>query len=176
MNIFEFLDAESKARGLSFLLIGGHAVVMHGFSRTTADLDLFVRKADKDKWLDLLKEKGFSVLHDGGNFLQFTPPKDMEWPLDLMLVSDETFAGMQQESRETEYRDVKVRIPSLRHLLALKFHALKNGGPHRRLKDFQDVTTLIENNKLNVRDATFKTLVLKYGSNEIYEQLVRMCG
>jgi hypothetical protein len=69
-----------------------------------------------------------------------------------------------------------LRVPSLRHLLALKCHALKTTPAHRVLKDLQDVTTLVDANRLDVRDEQFKQLVLKYGHAELYERLVRMCG
>ena len=47
MNIFEMLARESKARGLPFLIIGGHAVNAYGYSRFTKDLDILVQATDR---------------------------------------------------------------------------------------------------------------------------------
>lgn len=176
MNFFETLDREARARQLPFLVIGGFAVVVHGYARTTGDLDLLVGKTAREAWLDLAGALGYTLFHDGGTFLQLSAPSGTFWPLDLMLVGEATFAGMMAESQEAPLGSVVLRVPSLRHLLALKCHALKTTPAHRVLKDLQDVTTLVDANRLDVRDEQFKQLVLKYGHAELYERLVRMCG
>jgi hypothetical protein len=76
-------------------------------------------------------------------------------------VSEETFAGMLKDSQTINYMGTPVQIPLLRHLIALKLHSLRSGLPHRRLKDFQDLTELIDANKLNVHESAFRELVLK---------------
>ncbi len=43
MNIFETLNELSATTHLLYLVIGGHAVHAHGYSRVTQDLDSFVR-------------------------------------------------------------------------------------------------------------------------------------
>ena len=47
-NIFnddfqDFLQAFNK-REVKYLLIGGYSVILHGYSRTTGDMDLWVEK------------------------------------------------------------------------------------------------------------------------------------
>jgi hypothetical protein len=44
MPLFEQLSQEAAKRGLKSLVIGGHAVIAHGYARTTFDVDLFVEK------------------------------------------------------------------------------------------------------------------------------------
>src|SRR5438093_3741021 len=91
MSLFEQLDREATRAGLRFLVIGGHAVIEHGFQRGTEDTDLLVCKDDRLGWIEVLTGVGFSVYHDGGPFLQFKPADSTEWNLDLMLVPSETF-------------------------------------------------------------------------------------
>ena len=68
MNIFELLNRESETRNLPFLIIGGHAVNSHGYSRFTHDLDLLVQKHNRSDWIRTLEGNGFALFHDGKNF------------------------------------------------------------------------------------------------------------
>ena len=54
MKILQELNSECRIQGLSYVLIGGHAIVARGYGRTTRDLDL----ADL---LELLRLRGLEV-------------------------------------------------------------------------------------------------------------------
>lgn len=58
----EFLQC-LNARGVKYLLIGGHAVAFHGYPRATADLDVWVAVDPKNASLitSALKDFGFGV-------------------------------------------------------------------------------------------------------------------
>jgi predicted nucleotidyltransferase len=172
MNIFETLNELSAAKQLPFLVIGGHAVNAHGYSRVTQDLDILVARDQRSEWCASLEGKGFRVVHDGGVFLQMTSPEECRWPLDLMLVNQRTFTAMFESSREIEMSGACCRVPSLDHLIALKLHVLKQDLSHRRYKDLMDVLSLVEIHKLDVRGDSFRALCEKYGSKEIYERIV----
>jgi hypothetical protein len=68
---------------------------------------------------------------------------------------------------------VKLRIPALEHLLALKLHALKHGHIGRYSKDLLDVEALVRVNSLDMNSEKMRHLFLKYGSLKIYEQISR---
>lgn len=160
-------------KGLSCLVIGGHAVNVHGFARFTKDLDLLVCRTDSEKWMAVLKSVGYVVEHDGGNFIQLKATEEASAPpIDLMLVSESTFLEMKADGRPTQIQNASFLIPSLDHLLALKLHALKHGPPHRGYKDFVDVLSLIEVNHIDVRGEKFRALCDKFGDARIYERLV----
>lgn len=55
------------AKGVEFLVVGGHAVAFHGYPRLTEDLDLFVRPglANAKRIVDALHEFGFGGLDIG---------------------------------------------------------------------------------------------------------------
>ncbi len=172
MNLFAWLDEASRTQGLSCLIIGGHAVNAHGFARLTKDLDVLIRKTDVEKWLAALKQDGYSVEHDGGNFLQLSAtPKDAS-PLDIMLVNEPTFSQMKAAAKEVQIQNLPFLIPSLDHLLALKMHALKYGPSRRGYKDLVDVLSLVEANKIDVRGDKFRSLCDKYGDAKIYERIL----
>lgn len=172
MNLFEILLRLSRDYSLPFVVIGGHAVNALGYSRQTLDLDLMVRRADRDAWLAALGQVGYALDRDGEVFAQLSPGIQGMWPIDLMLVNESTFAGILSESTEKEFRSVKLRVPSLEHLCALKLHALKHGLPHRDAKDFGDLTQLLFANTVDVRTQKFRQLVEKYGTAQIYERIL----
>ena len=172
MNIFDTLEEISAKDGLAYLIIGGHAVSAYGYARVTGDLDILVTRSDRDRWLASLEKRGFKLLHDGGVFLQTTPPEGCRWPLDLMLVNERSFSEFLAASRMIEQAGNKLRVPSLNHLIALKLHALKQGLQHRGFKDFMDILSLAQANALDVHSDNFRALCEKYGSKKIYERLV----
>jgi predicted nucleotidyltransferase len=58
----EFLQC-LNARGVEYLVIGGHAVAFHGYPRATADLDIWVAVNQENavRLVAALKEFGFDV-------------------------------------------------------------------------------------------------------------------
>jgi hypothetical protein len=172
MNIFDTLEEISGKDGLAYLVIGGHAVSAYGYSRVTGDLDILVARNDRDAWLASLVKHGFKLFHDGGVFLQTTPPEGCRWPLDLMLVNERSFGELLGGSRVIEQGGNRLRVPSLDHLIALKLHTLKQGLQHRGFKDFMDILSLAQANALDIRSDNFRALCEKYASKAIYERIV----
>jgi hypothetical protein len=58
----EFLQS-LNARGVEYLVIGGHAVAFHGYPRATADLDVWIAisRENADRIVAALQDFGFSV-------------------------------------------------------------------------------------------------------------------
>ena len=73
----------AEQRGISFILIGGLAVIEHGYARLTSDFDLLVLRDDDGEWRALLQELGYQLFHQGPTFLQYK--KDTDWPVDLKI-------------------------------------------------------------------------------------------
>jgi hypothetical protein len=170
------IDAQAKQREMDYLLIGGHAVNYYCEPRATLDVDLLVRKEEQSKWRELLNGEGFKLMHDGGNFVQFSPPYGVEWRLDLMLVNDQTFRNLKEAARTAELLGVRMLIPKPEHLIALKLHALKHGHSERFEKDFGDVVSLVRAAKLEPRSEVLRTVVEQFGTPEIYERILQRIG
>jgi predicted nucleotidyltransferase len=171
VTFLETIATQTRKRDLRFLVIGGLAVNSYGYSRETGDLDILIHRDNKEQWLDLFSGLDYAVYKEGEGFLQLSPPKQSAWPVDLMLVRENTFEPMYSASREVNLYGVQTRIPSLEHLLMLKLHALKNAGLNRFLKDFLDVENLIRINKLDIKAENIKRLFAKYGTAELYEKI-----
>jgi hypothetical protein len=169
--LFQQIKVEATRRELEFLIIGGLAVTLHGYSRDTADLDLLIPKERRDQWLELFSRLDYKVFHDAGAFIQLTPPKEGAWPVDLMLVSEKTFRQMYVAGLEKDLYGVMMCIPKLEHLLALKLHALTHGRIHRYLKDYLDIENLIRINHVDLKSETMLELFRKHGTMELYEKV-----
>lgn len=173
MVFSDTLTNEIEAQNLEFLVIGGHAVAAHGYVRTTEDVDILACKDQCRVWIDILVKHHYSLHHDGGNFLQFNPPHGEVFPLDIMLVNQSTFKTMLDQSMVKQVMNRQLRFVSLHHLLALKLFALKQEKLHRSLKDMDDVLTLIERNRVDVRESSFRELAQKYGSSDLYDKILQ---
>ena len=174
MHIFERLNQVAKDAGLTYLVIGGNAVNAYGFSRLTDDWDILINRNEKGKWLEGLQKHGCEIRNDAGTFVQLTIAGAE--PLDCMMVATETFVPMKAQGKDVVIDGQPVRVPSLEHLLALKFHALKHGPLHRNSKDFLDVLTLVDENGIDVRSDKFRELCDKYGNAKLYEHIVAFKG
>jgi predicted nucleotidyltransferase len=172
MSLIASISHEAARKNLPFLLIGGYAVLAHGFVRTTGDIDFLVRKSQADDWQKLLEGLKFTVKFSGATFLQFNPPPQEKLPVDLMFVSDENFDQMFSAAKEIETDGVMARVVSLPHLFALKCHAFKS-RPHRAMKDIEDLVQLTKLNKLDLNEQSLRAILLKHGGQEFYELLKR---
>jgi hypothetical protein len=60
MNVFRTVEREARERGLTFVVIGGLAVIEHGYSRLTTDFDLLIAQEHRDSWHFLLLDVGYN--------------------------------------------------------------------------------------------------------------------
>jgi len=88
-----------------------------------------------------------------------------------MLVSDETFQKMSAQAKVTQYEQTAVSIPSIKHLIALKLHALKQDLRHRRIRDADDVINLVLQNGIDLEESRWRELFEKYGTLDWYERI-----
>jgi predicted nucleotidyltransferase len=170
------ITEKTRNIGIPLLIIGGYAVMAHGYVRTTEDLDLIVpreRRADADK---LFRDLGMTVHNDAATFLQFNPRNESEMKVDVMFVSEEVFGQLERTSMETSLEGIHVRVVSLLHLIALKCHSFQNSNSIRRLKDLDDLIQLILINQLDLNKPELRAIILKHGNAEIYEKLRHACS
>ena len=148
MSVIAKISRDAAERKMPFLLIGGYAVMAHGFVRTTGDVDLLVKKSQAAGWKSFLEDRKFILKFSGPTFLQFDPPADEKLPLDLMFVAEKDFDQMWLAAKEIEMDGIVAKAVSLPHLFALKCHAFK-GRAHRAMKDIEDLGQLTRLNKLD---------------------------
>src|SRR5438045_3683828 len=98
------LAAQAAAEGLDVVLVGGNAVNLHAYSRTTFDVDLLVCEQDAERWIAFFKGHDYAISQRTSNFirLRFEPDPGGALPVDLMLVNEETFGKILAQSVRCE--------------------------------------------------------------------------
>ena len=156
--------------GLEFIVIGGHAIVGHGFPRTTFDVDLMVRFRDRAAWREVLEQGGWKLYHGTPSFLQWQPPEEGTMPVDLMLTDEATFDKIYTASHEITLLETPIRIPSPEHLFAMKLHAAHQRTAERD-RDWWDILALIDSGKLDLESPQIAAIVQRYADDAGKERI-----
>lgn len=139
----EFIQALNQAK-VDYILVGGYAVVLHGYSRTTGDIDLWIKPTAENyqrlvqafakfqmPLFDMTQEK-FLATQDYDVFSFGVPPV----AIDLMTnVKGLEFDSAYANSSVYEFEDLSLRLVQYHDLLTAKRAA-------GRLKDLNDVEQL----------------------------------
>ncbi len=170
-TIFELIAEAGKKANAHLILIGGFAVNEHGYARSTQDVDFLIREEGYPAIREALASLGLHEVFRNDLFARFEDAKKLLIPLDILFLDPVTFAAVWGASLEVTVRGVRFRIPSLEHLIALKLHAIKQGGERREWKDLTDVLNLVLENRFD--PAKLKTLCEKFGPSDVYEMILK---
>ena len=116
------LAAGAETQGLDAILVGGNAVNLHSYSRTTFHVDLLMRESDCDRWLSYFRSHGYEPVHRTANFvrLRFVAAPSEALPVDLMLADASTYAAIEKSSCRFDVGNGQsLAVPSPLHLIAL---------------------------------------------------------
>lgn len=170
------LAAGAEAEGLEAVLVGGNAVNLHSYSRTTFDVDLLVRETDCEPWLSYFRSHGYEPFHRTANFvrLRFAAAPAEALPVDLMLADSSTFAAIEGSSRRCDIGNgLSLAIPSPLHLIAMKLHALRSPTRFENGIDLQDVKHLIKTAQIDISSKEFTDVAERYATDAIRAKLFR---
>jgi len=167
-TVFEALHQDS----IPFLVIGGHAVVLHGHQRNTFDLDLLISELSLPVTKSVLERLGYTPYFESGAFLQLTPRTGLP-PLDLMIVDETTFTRLSHFTETRVFDGSTIRIPDPKRLVAMKLHALKAASRVNREKDWDDVVGIIRASNLTIEDPEVKEIIQQHGSPGTIEEIRR---
>jgi hypothetical protein len=166
--VFEALrDAE-----IPFLVVGGHAVVLHGHQRNTFDLDLLISEFRLPQTKEVLMSLGYEHYFESGAFLQLTPRTNLP-PVDVMIVDDSTFERLRQFTESRVLDGETIVIPDPKRLIAMKLHALSASLRQSREKDWDDIVGVIRASGLDIEDPEFQNIIGRYGDPGTIAELRR---
>ena len=169
LELIERLTGEAGKRGLDFLLIGGHAVIQHGYQRMTVDVDFLCRADQRREWGEVVERYGYKVYSEANAFTQFAG--EPGWPkVNLMFVDDSTFEKLERES----VRKGNLHVPSPRHMVALKLHAARSPTRSEPEKDWGDIEALVKLHRLDPEDPDFRDIITRYGGQESLARIGEM--
>ncbi|MEM1157518.1 MAG: hypothetical protein AAF649_05475 [Verrucomicrobiota bacterium] len=151
-SFFVNLAQHARAEGLKYLIVGGNAVNLHQYYRTTFDIDILIPETSLDNWRAYFAEHENYEMSFKTHSFAGLESSEKRIPLDLMLVDQQTFEKLSRDSIRIGMGDVELPIPEAVYLIAMKPHALKNTSRADRKHDFQDIIHLIDLYQLDVND------------------------
>jgi hypothetical protein len=165
-DIFAAVAEASVSQGLPVLVIGGHAVNAYGYVRTTLDADFLVCADDLPAWRMVFESFGYRWRGQTDAFAKLDPPdtESPALPVDIMLVSRETFLKLMDGQRELEFGPTRLLVPHPLHLIALKLHAMKNDERRRLGKDLPDILQLIRLCGIDPAGVEFRRIIERYAN------------
>ena len=141
MSLFGPIFAALNAAGARYVVVGGVAVVLHGFARITGDVDLIVDLHDgpAQKTIAALVGMGFCARAPVDAMLFADPVVRASWvrdkglrvfslwdparpmcEVDLFVESPIEFEGLHERSAWIDIGDAQVRVAAIEDLIALK--------------------------------------------------------
>lgn len=175
-TVFDLIAAEFEQAGISYALVGGFAVNAHHVSRQTADVDLLIAADDLSKAGQALESSGYRKAVASDVVVRYEGDGKRLMDIDLLLVDIETLRLILAHGEITRIAGKEFRIPSVRHLLAMKLHAIKSDPSKRWLKDLPDIVALMQKNGLHLSDPGIECLCKKFGPSNILIKLKDFLG
>lgn len=172
-SFFVNLAHHAQTKGLKYLVVGGNAVNLHQYYRTTFDIDILIPETSLEAWKAYFAQhENYEMSFKTHSFARLES-REKRIPLDLMLVDQQTFEKLSLDSIRIGMGDVEIPVPDAVHLIAMKLHALKNTNRSDRKHDFQDIIHLIDVYQLDANDVKLHSVIERYASAESKERLLR---
>lgn len=172
-KVFHLVANASKRAAVPCILIGGFAVNFYKVTRGTRDVDFLITKDDFKKIEKTMIEAGYAEDFATDVAIRMSNAKDA-MDVDFMIVDEATRVKILEEGQKTRMAGSDLVIPSLNHLIALKLHAIRHGSKKRLWKDLPDIIELIDKNKVDFESHVFKDICLKFGTEEIYKNILEI--
>jgi len=168
MSVFARLADAVAHEGLAVLVIGGHAVNAYGYSRTTVDVDFLVAVETFPNWRTVFESVGYHWIGQTETFARLDPPvtDPPSLPVDVMLVSPETFSKLYAERNLLDFGGSLLPVPKPLHLVALKLHAMLNPERFKKGRDLPDILNLISICQIDTNSREFQTVLDRYANDE----------
>lgn len=171
LELIERLSKEAAKENLDFLLIGGQAMNHLGYQRFTLDIDFMGQEESRGAWESIMTQYGYSMSVRTPAFDQYIHPEP-EWPqVDIMFVNERTWEKIRRETQERTQGRIVVRVPSPRHMVALKLHSANSPQRSEPEKDWLDIDALVRTHQLDLSDPEFEKLILRYGGEKSLQRL-----
>lgn len=131
--------------GIEYAVIGGMALIAHGYVRFTNDVDILTTKQGLQRIHERLVGRGYRLAFEGAQ----KKLRDVETGIDIEFITTGEFPG-DGKPKPVSFPDPKdvaeeregIRVISLPRLIELKL-ASGLSAEHRRLRDLADVQDLI---------------------------------
>ncbi|MFN0117002.1 MAG: DUF6036 family nucleotidyltransferase [Elusimicrobiota bacterium] len=164
MTFYEELFKDLDMKGVRYLVVGGVAVILHGFIRATADLDLMVALDEKNlhTFLDLIKSKGYRpkapvpiddfsdpekrkswVTEKGMKVFSLYHPQKLDELIDVFVEEQIPFSDAYSRKKVALLGTIPINVMQIPDLITLK----KKAGRPQDLQDIIGLEHILKENK-----------------------------
>lgn len=157
ISTFKFLIEKLNRERIDFAIIGGLALQFSGITRTTLDIDFLVLGEDSSKIKDIMLKKGYNLIHESEDVLNFVSDKLNLGRVDFLLAHRKYSISMLKRAEEKEVfaGKFKVKVLKIEDQIGLKVQSSSN-DPQRMHQDMADIELLIKHNYPNLDLAILK--------------------
>ncbi len=173
-DVFRIVTEKLPDAGIDCLLIGGFAVNHYGYTRNTLDVDFMIIGAVTEIVRRIMRDGGFLNMDERENVLFCSRPEGGP-RVDFLKVDEGTMQKLQINAHEVIMQGVKLRLPCLRDLIAMKIFSLTQDTARRMAKDLPDIAYLSVINDLDLK-VDLKPLCDRFGSPKIYKLIGDQIG
>jgi predicted nucleotidyltransferase len=170
-TVFDLVVSEFGQAGIAYVLAGGFAVNAHHVTRQTLDVDLLIAVDDLGKASRVLQASGYQKGLESPVVARFKGDRKLFLDIDLILIDSRTFQKILQQSQTLPIAGHSFKVLSLEHLIAMKFHAIKNDPETREPKDLLDIIQLARRNGMDVNGSRLRKLCETYGMPELFKKI-----
>ena len=167
--LFNLLAASPRP----LLVVGGHALTAYGVVRQTIDVDCLIAADDTNALAQILKGNGYREMGRTENAVRYANSAPELPDVDVLLVDGATFEKLFAESNILRRGQHAFRVPSLRHLIALKLHAIRNDA-RREARDFADIAELLRANPGKISRQELKQIAQQFAPAEFETKLLTL--
>ena len=170
-TVFDLIaDVFGKA-DISYVLAGGFAVNAHHVTRQTLDVDLLIATDDLGKASSALQAAGYQKGLESPVVARFKGDGKLFLDIDLMPIDPGTIQKILKRSQKLTIAGHSFPVLSLEHLIAMKFHAIKNDPESRESKDLLDIIQLVRRNGMDASGPELRKICEVYGTPELFKKI-----
>lgn len=172
--VFEKLLKFFHENNVRYALMGGFALGVHGFVRSTVDIDFLLHRDDLPKTHTFMSKLGYERRYSSENVSQYTSPDSVMGEIDFIHAFREVSIGMLEraEKKTIFNQNLIINVLKIEDLVGFKLQAMANDDS-RKSSDLADIESLMSIHKASLDWDTMGSYFSLFGFDELFEDLRR---
>ena len=171
-DFFTLLSKVLEKNSNKAVLFGAISMSVYGYQRNTLDVDFMLPEDDFTNFTEILKSIGYRKVLQTSQYAKFRHKNDAFMDIDTVFIAADTANEIIKLAEIKNIRGENAFLcASFETILATKLHAIKYNNECREGKDVTDIKMLVKANNIDVSSEWFKTLCIKYGDEDIYNNI-----
>ncbi len=172
-NIISEMGKELNGKISIPIVVGGWAVNLLGFPRSTLDFDFMIFEDEFESVATALRKSNYNLAVKTPLYARFQSETNTEMPyIDCLFANKSTYDKLVSAGKMVNIFGVDFILPDVMHIIAMKLHAIKYGDGYRDGKDLIDTVSLIEIHNIDIsKNSLFAELCDRYADAEIFKRI-----